>query len=68
MRCATSGSRLRRTCKWRASRRVRSNFRLPEKDLLVSLQKAFSIGANRILGWVIGLAILGLLVFASLYR
>jgi hypothetical protein len=35
----------------------------------VSLAAKLSpIGANRIIGWVIGLAILGLLVFASLYR
>ena len=35
----------------------------------VSLAAKLSpIGANRILGWVIGLAILGVLVFASLYR
>ncbi len=40
----------------------------PGKRFVSLAEKLSPIGANRIVGWVIGLAILGLLVFASLYR
>ena len=40
----------------------------PGKRFVRLAEKLSPIGANRIIGWVIGLAILGLLVFASLYR
>jgi hypothetical protein len=40
----------------------------PGKGFVSLAAKLSPIGANRILGWAIGLVILGLLVFASLYR
>ena len=38
------------------------------KGLIALAEKLSPLGANRIIGWVIGLAILGLLIFTSLYR
>jgi hypothetical protein len=38
------------------------------KGFVSLAEKLSPIGASRVIGWVIGLAILGLLVFASLYR
>jgi hypothetical protein len=40
----------------------------PGKGVVNMARWLSPIGANSIIGWVIGLAILGLLVFASLYR
>jgi hypothetical protein len=40
----------------------------PGKGLISLAEKLSPLGANRIIGWVIGLAILGILVFTSLYR
>jgi hypothetical protein len=40
----------------------------PGKRLIALAGKLSPLGANRILGWVIGLAILGVLIFTSLYR
>ena len=38
------------------------------KTLISLAEKLSPLGANRTVGWVIGVGILGLLVFASLYR
>jgi hypothetical protein len=43
-------------------------FSSPGKSVLNLAQWLSPIGANPVIGWVIGLALLGLLVFASLYR
>jgi hypothetical protein len=43
-------------------------FSSPGKALISLAEKLSPLGANRTVGWMIGLAILGLLVFASLYR
>jgi hypothetical protein len=43
-------------------------FSSPGKMLISLAEKLSPLGANRTVGWMIGLAILGLLVFASLYR
>jgi hypothetical protein len=43
-------------------------FSLPGKRLISLAEKLSPLGANRVVGWVIGLAILALLVFGSLYR
>jgi hypothetical protein len=43
-------------------------FSSPGKTLILLAEKLSPLGANRTVGWMIGLAILGLLVFASLYR
>jgi hypothetical protein len=43
-------------------------FSTPGKRLISLAEKLSPLGANRIIGWVIGLAILGVLVFTSLYR
>ncbi len=43
-------------------------FSWPGRWLISFAEKLSPLGANRIVGWVIGLAILGLLVLGSLYR